>query len=454
MKARPTHGLAGLGALALASLSFAQPIRISIPWERVASQASLRPETVSQVLTERLAESASLRTQAQGVTNQLAKLAAEGKVGVNDETVELMKKMVAELQQINERLKKVESELSGIQAWIETQDKAIPGMKGDIAGLKQVKPGGYLQVQFQNSDDKGAGQSAFDVRRMEFGSTVSLDADTKFKFGLELASGTTSTESQLRDAYLTKRFGTNEASAGQMRPKLGYELTRSSSLREMPEPAQYNRVMFSGDRMRGIAVRHELENGLYADFGVFDALSAGDREQTGLAPGVAGKMAWLGGLRLEREEYEVGLAALLGARPGFTDSAGNFYERTERRFVYFDGRYSGIAPGLVLRAEAMFGRDRVPVRFDRPSPGRTSSNMRGWQAQLAYDFAERSQVAIRYEQFDPNTGLGGDLYDAFGLVYSYTLSPGAKLSLAYTRVSDPSRPRQYGILTVRTQFKY
>lgn len=454
MKARPTRALASLGAMALASLCLSQPVRISIPWKRVAAQASLSPETVGRVITERLAESASLREQAEGVTSQLAKLAAEGKVGVNDETVELMKKMVGELQQINERLKKVESELSGIQVWIETQNKAIPGMRGDIAGLKQVKPGGYLQVQFQDSDDKGAEQSAFSVRRMEVGTTLSLDAESKFKFGVELAGGASATDSQLRDAFLSKQLGKTEASAGQMRPKLGYELTRSSSLREMPEPAQYNRVMFSGDRMRGFAVRHNLENGLYADFGVFDALSAGDREQDGLAPGVAGKMAWLGGLRFEREEYEVGVAALLGARPGFTDTAGNLYERTERRFVYLDGRYSGLAPGLVLRAEAMFGRDRVPVRFDRPSPGRRASDMRGWQAQLAYDFAERSQVAFRYEQFDPNTGLGGDLYDAFGLVYSYTLSPGAKLSLAYTRVSDPSRPREYGILTVRTQFKY
>jgi hypothetical protein len=455
--------LPATGSALLGSLCVAGPIPTKFPFAALTKLRPSQPQTaeLKAALASKKSDVAMLREQATSVATRIAGLAGTGKLEVTDETVALLQSLVEELQQVNSRLKKVEADIADINAWIEERGKETPVLKADVEKLKRFKPSSYVQFQFRESDDEGAETSAFSNRRVRLGTEFRPSPRTVVKTSFDLASGTTGTQAQLRDAFAVFSFspkvgeGSADLHAGQQPLLLGQELARSSAEREFPERARYNTTMFSGERGRGVAVRYGIGPNAHAHLGLFDALTFNDPEQSGLAPGPSGKLAWIGGARVAGKGYDVGASALLGARPGFEDQAGNFYERTERRFLYVDGTFPGlIAPGLTLRTEAMWGRDRVPVRFDRPAPGRAATDMYGSQAQLSYDFDPRNRLSVRYEVFDPDSGRAGDLFGAFGLAYSHELAPGARLVIAWERLDDPARPRPYSIVTLRTQFRY
>ena len=415
---------------------------------------------LAKKLKEKTEQMSELRTKAEGVTLSMAELAKSGKVTVNDDTIELMKKMVQELQDINERLKRVEEDVEEVKGWIEGQNESLPVLTNDINELKRAKPTSYLQIQFRESEEPGGRESsAFAARRVRIGQSFSVDPKTSIKYSFDIATGSDTTSAQMRDAFVTytpipseDKVGW-ELVAGQAPLPLGYELERSSSEREFPERAQYNRVMFDGERGRGIYTKYGLSSNAYVHLGVWDALTFNDPEQRGLAAGQYGKLAWTGGVRMYGTNWDFGVSGLSGKRPQYIDSNKNFSPSTDRRFLYLDGGYTGlIVPELSLRAEMMFGDDRVPNAT--ANVNNVAHDMRGHQVQLTYNLNPRNQLSARLEQFDPNRDKDGDVFTGFGLAYSYFINPGAKLTLAIERFQNPSRPADYNVFTVRTQFKF
>ncbi|MCC6404028.1 MAG: hypothetical protein IT207_08460 [Fimbriimonadaceae bacterium] len=376
------------------------------------------------------AADAALRSRAGKVARQLAELASSNKLQLDDATIRILRSLVDELDAINHRLNRLEGE--------PRQSRSD----------RTFVPSGYIQLQFRHSEEPGAETSAFEVRRAEVGFEYGLDERTKFRISVEAAGGPSRNESQLRDAWASHALNSRlELRAGQMRFPLGYDTVRSSAEREMLEPARYTSTLHSSERGRGVQARYRLDGGWSASAGVWDALAAYDPEQVGRPPGASGKLAWSAGLRKAFDRGEAGVSVLLGARPGFVDSAGGFYPRSARRFLYVDARYSPVGP-LTLRFEAMAGHDRVPVRS--PAPGRRSSDMSGWQAQADWALSGRDVLTLRYDAFDP----GEATFRSFGVAFSHTFAPGAKLVAAFERYDDPSRARSYDVVTLRTQFRF
>jgi hypothetical protein len=438
-------------------------MKLKNPLATLAWCALLSPLGLGQApLESKTAEMKSLSERATAVTKTLGELASTGKIPVSDEAIELMRKMVEELALIRRQLDKVEAEVELLKA-----ERKIAKPAAFQTGSDKTKLGGYLQVQYRDTNQRGGANDAFSVRRARIGISHQADAHFGLKVTFDVATGTNQANAQLRDAFLTYAADPKKerldlsATAGQQALPLGYELQRSSSEREFPERALYNQRMFAGDRGRGVNVRYGLGESVSLQVGGWNALTTGDPEQSSLAPGPESRHAVTAALRAKGSNYEVGVSAFRGERPQFTSGSGSSavtHGRVDREFLYVDGHVDGILhPNLYVRGEAMWGKDRLPVT-GTPSAPASRTDMAGYQLQVGYRFDPRNGLHFRFEQFDPDTDTAGNAVIGYGAAWTHQLSSGARLTAAHEIFDDAARStigqQRYHVTTIRVQLKY
>jgi hypothetical protein len=426
---------------------------------------------IEKSLLEKQSEMARLKGQADSVSKRLAELAAKGDLTTSQEAVQLLRAMVEELAKIQESLSQISKEIEGLRKSLDSEKKDA-ALEKDVANLKKTKFGGYIQFQYRDTNQEGGASDAFSVRRARLGMTHAIDPQTSLRVSFDLATGTTANNAQLRDAFAKWDFkpsGENfgaDARFGQMPIPLGYELERSSSDREFPERAIYNRTLFAGERSRGINVRYGIGGRDYVHVGGWNALSTDDPEQRNIAPGPQNKLGMTAGARFHGSNWEAGISGFAGERPSTTTTrtVGNSTVTTEhpeidRQFLFVDGLYKGfLVPEAFVRGELMFGKDRVPV-----TPGvaqsvtapRGQSNMRGYNLVVGYNLNPQNQLTLRREEFDSDLDVDGDAITLWGAGYSYFINPSARLSLTREWVNDGTRVQnRYHITTLRVVFKF
>lgn len=425
-------------------------VAASLASDGIAQSASASPQSERAALAQRANEVETLRKRAEAATAKLAELTASGKIALNDDTIALMRELVQTLAEINERLKRVESEVRELGARLGERDQAAKQTSKDLAELRRFKNASYFQFQYRSSNEPGREADAFAFRRTRIGTQVTLDERSAFKLSFDLSAGGTGTAAQLRDAFLTLRLSPLAfAQVGQAPLPLGYDLERSSSQREFPERARYNGVLFNGERDRGVNLKATVGRGWKLQYGLWDALTHTDPEQANLAAGPRGRLAHTAGVRYAAAHGEVGVSALLGSRPSFT-GGGKTSPETERRFVYLDGAI-GLGK-LAARAEAMVGRDRVPSATGDPAA--IGKNLTGWQLQVSYDVTPTGRLSARAEAFDPDRDRPGDAIEGIGLAYAHELGERTKITVAWEQFRDPARGGPYRVLTLRTQVRF
>jgi hypothetical protein len=452
----------------------------------------LKGQQKAQALSALLAkqgESKELLMKATDLTISIGKLAASGKLPQDQEAMKIMKDMVETLQEIQDRLKKIDDDIAEIKGWIEGQNENLPILGSDVADLKRSKWGNYVQFQYRDTDQVGGATDAFAFRRIRLGISQTIDPRTSIKVSLDLAQNATglsnNTAAQLRDAFLIYDIEPSDvavglqAVAGQQPMPLGYELERSSSEREFPERAQYNRVMFDGERGRGINLKKGLGSTAFVHAGVWNALTFNDTETRDVTGSTANRLGVTGGLRYYTNKLDMGVSGLWSSRAprqagynGTTQTRVFSEDIEDRHYYYADINYVGLfLPGIFVRAEGMVGFDRVPLAINSTSTGTSNSgisdptdrrlggkDMTGWQLMLGYNIDARNTIAFRYEQFDRDMDRGGDLFSGYGASYIYYINPGARIQLAHEVFEDKSRQsigdQRYGVTTLRVQFKF
>lgn len=466
-----------------------------------AERDAVRAEALKRLETKK-SELSKLKDQALEVTRAMGRLAAETNAPTQEDTLQAMKQMLQQLVEINEKLTALENEIKDIQGWIEGQNESLAVMGGELADARRFRPSFYTQFQYRQSDRQvtsavsrpsyfgtpfsGSRESAFALRRVRFGATYTVDPKTLIRFSMDGATGTTTDALQLRDAALvytiapSDTFVPTELTAGQFALPLGYELERSSGEREFPERAQYNRVMFNGERTRGAMIRHALSDKVVAIVGVGGSLSNQDPEQSTRASMPNGRAAMFGALRYETPTLSAGISHFRGERPSFrtagttgTATVGTTTVVTaanpltappaDREFTYLDATFIGaFTPNLTLRFEGMLGSDRIPIANTQNSGGGSDAarvnadSMNGFQFQALYNVSSRVQVFGRYESFDPDTDQDNDAITGYGAGFRYFINPGA--SVAFTaenfRVPQFAVRRTHSVYTLRYQFRF
>ena len=382
-----------------------------------------------------------------------------------------------ELQQrieaLQQQLESLQREMQEVRLYIEEQtQETIPAIQTNLAETLRVRPGNYIQFQWFDSQENRANEG-FQLRRFRISQTNVIDPRTQMRLAFDVSTGSQRISAELRDAQLiwdieptVERVGV-QLLAGQQRLPLGYELERSSTDREMPERALYNRTMFAGERGRGVFMRYGLGDNAFAHFGVWNSLTFQDPQQTSANTfgNLGSALAWHAGIRYYTQRYEFGLAGFFGKRPGFTvnDPANNNQPiqapSVNREFVYVDATvHDAFIEGLTVRGELMLGRDRVPTTrmvsgvavplFTR------ATNILGYQIQGAYRLNYRNFLTVRYDVFDPDTGRGGDSTRTWGFAYNYFINPDVRLTVAFETPDEEGSEVRNDQWTVRLQYRY
>ena len=451
----------GLAALAVAGSAFAQSV--PAPQEPTPDQK----KEIAKKFDAKTGEMEALRDKATAITKSMGELASSGKLPTSADAIELMRKMVEEMSLIRQQLDKVTAEVDGIKTWIAGRKEPQGGanLEKDVANLKKFKPGGYLQVQYRDTNQQGGATDAFAIRRMRFGATIQADAHTSAKVSVDLATGTNQTNAQLKDAFITydvdpSRQNTDlQFIAGQRPLPLGYDLSRSSSEREFPERSIYSQRMFNGERDRGIMVQYGLGSGTSLHVGGWNALTVNDPEQSSLAPAPESRHAFTAGIRNKGANHDVGISGIVGERPQFVSGSGAgavTHPRVDREFIYVDGVLTGLFDSkFYVRGEAMWGKDRVPVTGTPATPS-GQTDMAGYQLQVGYNFSASNQFHLRLEQFDPDRDTDGNAVRGFGGAWTHFLNPSTKITASHEVFRDNARTTQksYHVTTLRVQFKY
>ena len=367
-----------------------------------------------------------------------------------------LQSLIDQLKQITDRLGKLEDEVDEMKK--KQSAPAAPGVLGKTA------VGGFVQLQYRASENPGE-FDGFGARRVRVNITNDNDR-THLKVSYDFAVtqfGSTFNEApesggQLRDAWVSydTEPKVSKVIFGRQNVPLGYEIERSDTDREMPERTKYNDTFFNGQRSTGVVARRMMSSNVEVFGGMMNALTAtdpGQRAVTNVGP-VGNRLAGVGGVRYKSSKFDAGVSGFWGKRHTVRGvNPGDANPTNDRHFVYVDGRYS-INSQLTLRAEAMFGHDRIPNQTF--SAGDNPRDINGGHVQLAYAMDPMNTIAARYEQFDPNIHNSGDLFHGAGVTWLHSINTNLQLSAAFERFTDETRAanRNWNVTTLRVHYKF
>lgn len=422
----------------------------------------------AELVKEKVRELSALKNEASEVTKKIGALASEGNLLTSDEAVKVLQDLVDQLKQTNERLGKVEEEVQHIMGWIEGQNEALPIMALDIQNLKRVGESNYVQFQWQDTEQNGNAirNDGFQLRRVRISQKNKIADNIVAKISFDVATSSQRLSAELKDAFVTYEITPTvehvgqEIVFGQQQLPLGYELERSSSEREFPERALYNRRLFAGERDRGILWRYGFAPGMMVHAGVWNGITVSDPQLTGVNTfrDIDNRVAASVGVRGYGTNYEWGISTLQATRPGFMPTGGGAAVPQVSRSIYFlDANYVGVLTEAVsVRGELMWGKDRDPIGGTANPTYRQQTNVFGWQAQITYNLNSSNQLHVRYDFYDPDTQdivTTNNNIGTWGYGYTYWFNPGMKVTLSYELPREQGTQVRDNVWTVRAQVK-
>jgi hypothetical protein len=403
-------------------------------------------------------ETRDLKEKAAVVTKAVSAIVSSGNLPQDSQTNQTLQNLIDQLKSLNDRLTHLEDEVSDMKGKGKVVQPPV------TSPLGKTTLGGFVQLQYRSSENKGE-FDGFGARRVRL--NVLNDNDrTHLKVSFDFATtqfGSTINEApnavgQLRDAYVAydTEPGISKAIFGQQNVPLGYEIERSDTDREMPERTKYNDTFFNGQRAVGVQFRRNFTPNVVGFVGGMNALTFTDPGQRAVANSgpVGNRLAVVGGVRFQSKKADLGVSALAGKRQSVYGTPTTLVNPTnDRRCFYVDGRYM-FTPKLTLRAEAMVGHARIPNQSF--TAGDNARDVNGGHVQVAYAFNPANELAVRYEQFDPNTSKSGDLFHGISGALLHMINPNLQLSAAFERFTDQSRAtdKSYNVTTLRVQYKF
>ncbi len=372
---------------------------------------------------------------------------------------------IAKLQELIDALKEVNRRLLKLEAEMDELRKQPAMTKEQASGLARVikhTDDSFMQVQYRDSNKPGSQTAAFQAKRIRIGGTEVVDDKTWVKWSTELAGDKNQITAQLKNGYVVyEPLKSGDQSAqiqmGQMALPIGRENARSDADREFPERTLYNQALYNSERSQGIQGNYR-KGKITLQAGMYNSLTVGDPEQTGVATTAAGRrLAFVGAVRYNDAKFELGLSALVGGRPQFTTKDSNnatvVAPEVKRELVMLDGAVKDVlTPGLNLRGEVVVGKDRNNLGHYLSGLDYTRTNLLGWYGQIGYQFGLKHEIDARMEEFDPSRSANNDVVKGYGAGYSYMLNKDAKISLFYERFLDPAG--NYRVFTLRTQYRF
>lgn len=285
-----------------------------------------------------------------------------------------------------------------LQGKLEALEEQYVETKNDVLSFKKLKVSGYLQARYTYLD-AAVPESRFTVRRARL-KTEYLGSMSKF--AVELDGNSTGISLKVAEASFIEPWSGKElitVTAGQMKYPFGYETMQSSGERELPELSRVVGAFNNGEYDRGakVALKYEF---VRAVVGVYDGNGTA---QTGfLGKDNDTEKDVVGRAGVDFKWLTAGVSGWVGRtfKPG-----DKYYERS--RFALDAQVYLDLFPfgGTAIKGELLTGRTYQVSGVDKY--GQTAA---GWYVLLVQNIFKNDQVAVRYDFFDPWTGVpnGGD----------------------------------------------
>ena len=324
-----------------------------------------------------------------------------------------------------------------------------------VQALSRLKVSGYIQAQYVHSDrsaDTATGTAGtrnldqFSVRR----GYVKFAYQASKTSRLVIQPDFTTSGVALKDGYveLVEPWTSwkNTLTAGQFNWPFGFEIGYSSSARELPELSLVIRTLFPGERDRGAMIsgagadnRFRYRAAVVNGTGTTQPFDFNQRKD--VVGSIGGSLGPLdAGLSMYRGAELVSLGGL---------TAGREFDK-QREGIDFQWRTP--LPGLRLRGEYIRG-------VQPPSPGTAvafarAARVDGWYLYAVQNLGERHQVAVRADEYDPDTASAGNATRTIGASYIFHWDRNSKVMFAYEQPSLEIADPDDDLLTIRYQYSF
>jgi len=390
----------------------------------------------------------------------------------------------------------------------------------DVLKIKRLEISGYLQPQWQYIDSAGAPSFAG-------GDFVSTDGKNKYYSCFTMRRGrikftytwknvmfmlnTDWTEKgvAMRETYIKITdpwINVFSLTAGLLQDQFGFEVTQSSSVRETPERARYNQLLFPTERDLGAFLMVQLPKtspltGLKFVGAVMNG-SSGVSAEFDSHKDFSARLSYNRTSKNEKLTYGIGASYYYG---GYTIGSVKDYNFTtlsngDRGFDFAKDTadYTRVARRIYMGADAQVSVDWKPgittiraeyIQGEQPGTSKSSKspnalpsssvyhrNFRGAYVYFIQNIGKsKFQVVAKYDLYDPdvkiagkeigktgtNTNAGDIRFDTYGFGLNYYMNQYLKIMAYYDLVKNESttvpgyeKDIKDNVFTIRMQFKF
>lgn len=349
-----------------------------------------------------------------------------------------------------------------VAARVEGMDEQLQTVIADVDKLKKVKFSGYAQVRYEVSEAdhdsvRVSGSPAtitpanlerFYLRRARFKlaydhapwSQLVLYADAGADRQLRLIEG----YAILSDPRTSDPK--HHLWLGQFNVPFGYEIERSSSLREVPERSRMENVLFPGERDRGVKFQSQWGGHLETAFAVINGGGTGSVEFPATDPSRA--KDFVGRARALFGVVDVALSGYAGkavvpftgpdvtlARTRVGADAQAYYELPRFGGGTLRGEYWA---GHQVNADSVTALSVRPTSANPVTLPVAGANLNHFATDFAGGYVmwvqnvgPRFQVAGRWERFDPNVDVAHDQFERWNAALHWFYAGLTRLTVSY-----------------------
>ncbi len=379
-----------------------------------------------------------------------------------------------------------------LQGLLDGLNEQLQTLQADTDKLKRLKFSGYLQARTEfsetsNDSVKVSGSPAtltvpnntrFYIRRarlkLTYDSSPLSQAVVYFDGGQDRTLRLLEGYVTLLDPWTPNHD--HQLTLGQFNVPFGYEIERSSSVRELPERSRAENVLFSGERDRGVKLESQWTGQFKTTLAVLNGagINSADFPNTDPTRGkdVVARARWSQGVWDAAASYYWGrqVTALTGP-----DAL------TDKTRIGLDAQVFWTLPGAgggSVRAEGYSGHDvnadslkTLVVSPTSANPnrllksgansGHLATDMLGGYVMVVQNPGVRFQAVLRYDMYDPNTDLEHDQFARLGLGVNAFYDGYTRLSVSYdaTNTDTPAVAGRFtdphdNLWTIQLQHKF
>lgn len=292
----------------------------------------------------------------------------------------------ADLKAFHDRMDAAEGRLDAVEEKVDLVKEAIDEPEGaiqttisDVKKLKQIKLSGYFQGRYTyDYNPANINTNGFNTRRarlkVEAKPSEKSSATVQVDFG-----GTAVTTKDAYMQYFLKGDPTIGATvtAGQFQTPFGYQLTRSSSVRETPEFADVVTALLGPiEYNRGVKYSSATDSSLTYEAGLFNSAGA-NLNETSNSKIAAGRIRYA-----LTPNLDAGISGLFGKESvGGVDNDKTRYGADAELYL----------TGMNLKAEYISGRDKGIQKW-------------GYWAQVVRNVTKSDAGVVMYDVFNDGSG--------------------------------------------------